>query len=159
MGGYPSTTNKYTFITQSDILERLKNFHMPSTPKEVKGNPVTLELRQENFTQNPDDFYAVRWSGGGGFGDPLRRDPKLIEYDLEHLNITPEAAVTIFGAKLDAEGRHVDVEGTAENRQRMCEERLARLGSKGDTPTKLDADVAMNATDNLDIRGTGDDAH
>lgn len=159
MGGYPATTNKYTFITQSDILESLKNSRMPTTAEEVTGNPVTLELRQEDFTQNPDDVYAVRWSGGGGFGDPLRRDPVLIEYDLDHLNITPEAAVSIFGAKLDAEGRHVDVEGTAENRKRMCEERLSRLGAKGDTPTRLDADVAMNATDNLDIRGTGDDAH
>ena len=116
MGGYPSTTNAYTFLRNTDIAERMRHSRMIEDTSEVKGTPEMLQLRQENFIQNPTDVYAVRWTGGGGFGDPLERDPTDIERDLEDLAITPEAALSIYGAVLNADRRTVDVDATRAHR-------------------------------------------
>lgn len=157
MGGYPATTNAYTFITESDILDRMKDSRLIEDTSEVKGNSVLLGLRQENFTQNAADVYAVRWSGGGGFGDPMLRDPELIEHDLEHLNVTPEAAHDIFGAVLDAD-EHVDVAATLENRKKIMAARVKRLGN-GNAPREIHSgDASLAAGDNLDVYGNGDAA-
>ncbi|MSO73577.1 MAG: hypothetical protein EXQ99_00255 [Alphaproteobacteria bacterium] len=157
MAGYPSTTNKYSFVRDSDIFARLKAGHMIEDINEVKGRPEHLELRQENFVQHPADVYAVRWSGGGGFGDPMRREPALIEHDLEHFNITPDAARTIFGAVLDRDG-HVDAKATETHRLKVRAERMARL-KNGHKVSKAEGAVIFNATDNLDLRKTAHAPH
>ena len=154
MGGYPSTTNAYTFVRDSDILERMGESRLIEDASEVDGKPVLLQLRQENFTQNAADVYAVRWSGGGGFGDPLRRDPERIAHDLEHLNITPEAARDIFGAVLDGD-EQVDAAATLERRARIRAERLERLGNGNGAREIHKDEAAFPAGDNLAVYGTG----
>ena len=85
MGGYPATTNAYKFKRGSDILERMAAREMPGDIAAVKGEEVTLQLRQENFLQQPSDVYAVIWSAGGGFGDPLERPIEAVQAALEYI--------------------------------------------------------------------------
>ncbi|TDJ63734.1 MAG: hypothetical protein E2O35_09980 [Proteobacteria bacterium] len=132
MGGYPSTTNAYTFIRNSDILARFEAANMPNDTAEVSGDPVTLQLREENFEQRASDVYAVRWTGGGGFGDPMDREPADIERDLEDYSITAAAALDLYGAVITAEGT-VDVAATAELRATI---RAARV-CQSDQPSRL----------------------
>jgi N-methylhydantoinase B len=157
MGGYPSTTNKYTFVRESDILERMADSRLIEDASEVKGEAVLLQLRQENFIQNAADVYAVRWSGGGGFGDPLLRDPERIAHDLEHLNITPAAARDIFGAVLDAD-EQVDVAATLKNRVEIRAARLKRLGNGHAARDTHSGEASLPAGDNLDVYGAAEDA-
>ncbi len=49
--------------------------------------------------------------GGGGFGDPRRRDPGSVAEDLRHGLVSPEAAVERYGVVLTADGG-VDREAT-----------------------------------------------
>jgi N-methylhydantoinase B len=125
MGGYPSVTNAYTFVRHSDIRSRIDRRCMPEDSGELNGEAITLGLRQENFVQLPDDVYAVRWTGGGGFGDPLQRDIQDIQDDLDDYSITPEAASAIYGAVLDDSGR-VDADATARRRTEIRRARIAR---------------------------------
>jgi len=107
--------------------------------------------------QNAADVYAVRWSGGGGFGDPLQRDSERVAHDLEHLNITPQAAHEIFGAVLDAD-EQVDVAATEQNRNKIRKERLQRL-KNGHAPRDSHlGETAFPAGDNLAVYGSGDTA-
>jgi N-methylhydantoinase B len=149
MGGYPSTTNAYTFLRDTDIAERMQHSRMIEDTSEVKGTPELLQLRQENFIQNPTDVYAVRWTGGGGFGDPLERDPADIEGDLEDLAITPEAALSIYGAVLSADRRTVDVEATRAHRAGVRAARVKRHGKPG---TKRDGTLLYEAGAALEVR-------
>src|SRR5260221_23558 len=73
MGGYPGTPNRYTFIRNSDILERLKRREMVEDAQEAKGEEVTLQLRQENFEQHAADIYAVVWSAAQSATSPTSR--------------------------------------------------------------------------------------
>ena len=105
MGGYPSTTNAYTFLRDSDVFTSFDARRIPADTSEVHGREVVLQLREENFEQGPADVYAVRWTGGGGFGDPYDRDPADIQQDLDDYAVTPPAARAIYGAVLDAQGK------------------------------------------------------
>lgn len=146
MGGFPSTTNAYTFVRDSNVFERLNNRTMPEDASELTGNEVTLQLREENFRQHASDVYAVRWTGGGGFGDPFDRAPADIEQDLEDYAITPAAAQKIYGAVLNKDGR-VDVEKTAAERARIRRERV-----NGGAPAPRDGTLVFQASSCLDVR-------
>jgi N-methylhydantoinase B len=126
MGGYPSTTNAYTFVKDSNIFDCMALSQMPNDTDELLGNSVTLQLREQNFTQDPKDVYAVRWSGGGGFGDPFDRAPEDIEDDLESLAITEKSAETLYGAILGKDG-HVDIERTREHRAKIRKSRVTEI--------------------------------
>lgn len=150
MGGYPSATNAYGFVTDSDIAEKMAKGLIPDDIASVQGEAVTLQLRQQNFRQAPNDVYAVRWTGGGGFGDPMRRDPALIQKDLDNLAITPESARDIYGAVLDNSGEQVDA---AETRRRRDEIRARRVN--GSAVDKLNGKVVLEATEALHVRKNG----
>ena len=127
MGGYPSTTNRYAYVTDSDIAARFARGEMPEDIAEVEGTPVHLELRQQNLSQRACDVYAVRWCGGGGFGDPMERDWEAIQADLDNFAITDAAARDLYAAVLDEESGRVDPDATARHRERLREERVRRF--------------------------------
>ena len=102
MGGYPSTTNRYAYVTGSDIAARFARGEMPEDIAEVEGTPTHLELRQQNLSQRVSDVYAVRWCGGGGFGDPAERDPQAIQADLDNFAVTEAAARDIYATVDDS---------------------------------------------------------
>jgi N-methylhydantoinase B len=146
MGGYPSTTNAYKFVRNSNIFERLNTSNMPEDADEMVGDEVVLQLREENFQQHASDVYAVRWTGGGGFGDPSDRDPRDIEQDLEDYAITIEAARDIYGAVVDEQGR-VDDAATAVERARR-----RRLRVNGGAPPARHGELVFEASSCLDVR-------
>ena len=129
MGGYPSTTNAYTFIRNSDIFDNIAASKMPDDTSEFRGDPVTLQLREENFQQSASDVYAVRWTGGGGFGDPMNRSPADIAQDLENYSITADTARKVYGAVL-SDDTTVDVEATAKLRAEIRTARVQQDGRK-----------------------------
>ena len=107
MGGYPATVNVYQFHRDSRIDELFRSRTMPADISEVGGRPETLGLRQQNFVQNPRDVYSVIWTGGGGFGDPLERDPVQVARDVtDNMAVSVEAAREVYGVMMAADGGH-----------------------------------------------------
>jgi N-methylhydantoinase B len=51
--------------------------------------------------------------GGGGYGDPLERDPELVRRDIQRGYYTAEQALELFGVSIDENG---EIDG-AETRQ------------------------------------------
>lgn len=124
MGGHPAGPNGYRYKVETDIRQRFARGELPRDVDEVEGRPRQIGLREHGFPQTPDDVYAVAWCGGGGFGDPLDREPERIQADLDGLFITPQAAERIYGAVVDAATGQVDAAATAERRRRLKAERL-----------------------------------
>ena len=56
--------------------------------------------------------------GGGGFGDPLERDPEAVRWDAREEYITLEAAADIYGVVLNTEAEAYSVDNEATNRRR-----------------------------------------
>ncbi len=149
MGGYPSTTNGYGFVKDSDILERLRQSKMPADIREVEGNRVTLQLRQENFVQGPSDVYSVWWCGGGGFGDPMERDPERVARDVEHMAVSEQAAKEVYCVVLDPASGAADIIATAALRSKRRAERLNRHEMP---PRTRKGNTVLQTTDTLAVK-------
>ena len=57
-------------------------------------------------------------TGGTGYGDPLDRDPSLVEIDIEKNLITPGTAKQVYKVVWDESNRRVDLVATADMRAR-----------------------------------------
>jgi N-methylhydantoinase B len=145
MAGYPGSVNVYKFKRGTDISQRLKKREIPTDIAQVKGEDVTLQLRQENFVQKPDDVYAVIWSAAGGFGDPLERDPLKVREDvLEQRSVSLAAARAIYGVVIDRD--HLDPVATKKLRGEM------RAANRKEGAATLSGKVVARITDNLELR-------
>ena len=63
---------------------------------------------------------------GGGYGDPLKRDPELVHRDLMDRKIRTEEAGKVYGVEMDKATLTVDKNATEELREKMREERRKR---------------------------------
>ena len=79
----------------------------------------TEEVRKANKPINPGDRVRVQTSGGGGYGNPLRRDPAMVAADVRDGYISREAAAEIYGVVLAANGA-VLADETAASRKRLA---------------------------------------
>ena len=57
--------------------------------------------------------------GGGGYGDPLERDPELVVKDVTDGYVSLAAAAEQYGVVMDPETLKVDVGATREKRAAM----------------------------------------
>jgi N-methylhydantoinase B len=59
------------------------------------------------------DVLRTQWCGGGGYGDPLARDPGRVLADVIAEKITPARAREVYGVVIDLPRRRVDRAATA----------------------------------------------
>jgi len=90
----------------------------PDGSKEaVDNHTMGVELRA-------GELFEFKSSSGGGFGDPLEREPRAVLTDLELSRTTREVALETYGVVLGPDG--VDGPATEARRNRIRAERLAR---------------------------------
>jgi N-methylhydantoinase B len=117
--------------------------------------PSPLPGKVGAFPLQPDDVLVMDSSGGGGFGDPLTRDPERVVADVVEGYVTRAAARDAYGVVLrdeatdgDATRLSVDADATRAERETLTGKRLRiRLAAAGDLdgrgrPIRLDADTA-----------------
>ena len=143
MGGYPSATG-YRFEAHKTGLERriangeslpLGGDINPTAPTYEHNIDATAVVKRDKQCITTEDCYAnhdlylnyIR--GGPGFGDPIDREVKAIESDLNQKFLLPEYAQKVYGAVFtqDAKGVYsIDAAKTQARRAEMRKERLAR---------------------------------
>jgi N-methylhydantoinase B len=89
----------------------------------------------------------MTWQGGGGYGDPLVREPLAVARDLREEKITPGAARSVYGVVLA--GGEVDPAATAAERERLRGVRRDRSRMAGGTRGKTDLTSVKRVDDNL----------
>ena len=88
-----------------------------------------LGAKPGNFRLERGDVFAYVFQGGGGYGDPIRRDPDRVLRDVRLGFLSPRWAADLYGVAIEASGL-VDEQATQSKRMAF---RRARLG--GRTPT------------------------
>ena len=69
----------------------------------------------------PDELIGNVAAAGGGYGDPLDRDPEAVRWDVREEWVSVEKARTVYGVVLDTqvEEYSVDAEATRKLRQQL----------------------------------------
>lgn len=153
MGGYPGAVNRYRFVRDTDIAERMRRAELPADISELPGRWEELQLRQQDFVQNPADVYAVLWSAAGGFGDPLDRDPARVAEDVENTDVSGAAAREIYGVAIGEDGK-ADAAATARLRDEIRAARIARGKRPSGEIGKAGGKRRLLATANLAVHDT-----
>ncbi|TIN78389.1 hydantoinase B/oxoprolinase family protein [Mesorhizobium sp.] len=72
--------------------------------------------KEQDIALKTGDRVRVGTPGGGGYGDPLQRDPQLVLRDVRLGYYTPEQASEKFGVALSADGSAIDLAATGRRR-------------------------------------------
>ena len=95
----------------------------PCLPNSIRINPDTSkEINAFRKSAHPVEvgdivrFYAC---GGGGYGNPLERDLRLVKEDVEEELISIKRAKEVYGVVLDPGNCEIDIEKTEELRKKL----------------------------------------
>ena len=142
-GGYGGPSTPLTVFkgaSSEEVRAALKErqHEVPYSAAELMekgGLPGTADTRrgsQSADLNTEGDLWILQVGGGGGYGDPLTRDPELVMKDLRESRITPWVAEHVYHVAYDAERLIVDAEGTEKMRAAERESRLSRGKSYDD---------------------------
>ena len=127
-GGYPADSARTGFIPGIDPFKRLpaeyaKLLRPVSELARMDGAQPQKALIPPRLLA-PGDVYYTAWCGGGGYGDPLQRDPKRVAKDVQARLVSRERGRDTYGVVLNADGS-VQEEATTAFRAQMRKARLA----------------------------------
>jgi N-methylhydantoinase B len=74
--------------------------YFPGTDREL-GPP---SCKHTNLALGPGDTYIAWTAGGGGFGDPLDRDPASVAWDVKNEYVSARSAAEDYGVVLAPDG-------------------------------------------------------
>ncbi|PYM17806.1 MAG: 5-oxoprolinase [Candidatus Rokuibacteriota bacterium] len=89
------------------------NIINPATEHRVVPAKVTMTIKH-------GDVYRHELPGGGGWGDPLERDPARVLHDVRNELVTPESAREDYGVVVDIPNWKVDEAATVALRASLC---------------------------------------
>ena len=122
-GGYPGGGATAMLATATTLPARWQRGEAPQDVTQLGGTLALLPSKWR-FQLHPGDVFVAVPHGGGGFGDPLLRDPHLVARDVAEHAVSAAWARQLYGVVLRDEGA-ADAEATERCRTEM---RAARLG-------------------------------
>lgn len=129
-GGYPSSTHHFLIKRDTNIWELFAQGQMPSEMEEMDGRLEVIPGMAISYLKK-GDVYRLIVTAGGGYGDPLDREPDLVAKDVLNRLVSLETAKNIYGVVVDPLSFGVDEESTARERARIREDRARRAKKPG----------------------------
>ncbi|WP_336631170.1 MULTISPECIES: hydantoinase B/oxoprolinase family protein [unclassified Microbacterium] len=134
-GGYGSGTYPLAMVKGINAYEEFRtrpgSFDL-SMEKVMNERPFeggtyqTAHMGLQFDVAKDGELYMISQGAGGGYGDPLDRDPAAVAKDLELGRISTTVATDIFAVAWDPQTRRLDVDGTEELRRQARAARLRR---------------------------------
>jgi N-methylhydantoinase B len=124
-GGLPGHPGDYRYKPDVVTPEQFAGGWLPGSSAELEEATGGLPrvFAKEVTTMRPGAVFVAQYCGGGGFGEPLTREPELVAWDVRNSAIPHRDAEQQYGVVLD--GGAVDQAATSELRSRIRQERLA----------------------------------
>ena len=121
-GGYPGAPSIMALVEKTRVQEVIGKNQSPVDISELGGHSKLLPYC--NFEVAQGDVLYMRVASGGGYGDPLEREPELVRQDFENGLISRESALNIYGAVIDETDGKIDLAATEELRKTLREAEL-----------------------------------
>ncbi|TSE01517.1 hydantoinase B/oxoprolinase family protein [Skermania sp. ID1734] len=152
-GGYPGNTGVEILARNTDVREQFRRGEIPGALDELGGARELGACYAESYVA-PGEVLYMHWQGGGGYGDPLLRDPHAVADDVREGKVSIGGADSVYGVVL-ADGS-VDDAATTRRREQLRSDRRERSGHlPADAPT-LDLSRARRLDDNIAEVTVGD---
>ena len=136
-GGGPSQTNQFIIKRKTDVRSRMANGEIPERLEDLSGDWDIQKVISWSYLDH-DDVFQVRTQSGGGYGDPLDRDPARVLEDVRGGVVSVASAGSMYGVVIDVKNDAVSAEETERARQAIRERRRAQS-------RPVDASLAANA--------------
>ena len=122
-GALPAPVQANIIARDANIRELLAAGKVPLGREEIESDHEDVLEAKDTTQLSAADGHIAWYSGGGGYGDPLERDPELVRRDVREGLCTEGVAAKVYGVVLA--GGEVDVAGTESSRERIRARRLA----------------------------------
>jgi N-methylhydantoinase B len=129
-GGYPGAPSALV-IHKATRLEELLSQNRGVADLSTLGGAAT-PLSYSEFELRDNDVFVMTSCNGGGYGDPLTRDPFAVAGDVEKGLVSPASARDVYGVVLD--GDHVHLAETEARRRGLIALRATGLDRTGLQP-------------------------
>ena len=123
-GGYPSNTNQFLIKRDTNVRALMDGGRVPTHIDEIDGELEIFEDSIAKTSQGRDDVYRYVAMGGGGYLDPIDRDPERVRADLVNGVVTVEHAAAVYGVVVTPD-HEIDEAATEARRAEIREERRA----------------------------------
>jgi N-methylhydantoinase B len=122
-GGYPSSIQVRLILRDADLGLGLGQSRVPADLADVGQYRLEPLAAKQRTLLQPSDAFLIVCAGGGGYGDPLYRDPEAVARDVERGLVSRARAERIYGVSL--KDGAVDAAATAERRDALRTRRLS----------------------------------
>ncbi|MBI2360212.1 MAG: hydantoinase B/oxoprolinase family protein [Deltaproteobacteria bacterium] len=125
-GGYPAAPSLLVLLEDTKVRDFIETHRYPKNLADLGGRRKLLPYCE--FDLKADDVVYIRSASGGGYGDPLERDPKLVAEAFRNGLISKETVEGIYGVILDESTLTPNLPATQDLRLRLKQERSAGTG-------------------------------
>ena len=140
-GGLPGSCARFEIVRGSDALGDLGRGRTIERLDAVDGDYEELPGVNSGLIIKPGEIFNVRLQNGGGYGDPILREPAAVAADLGTGAVSEDVATQIYGVVLN--DGEVDGEATAARREEIRAARRAAMtppGGAGGLPMAISAE-------------------
>ena len=130
-GGLPGSSNFWGKVPANADPRAIT--HVNSLA-DVDGRLEALPSGIPQLVLERGEMFYFRCTGGGGYGDPVERDPARVLADVRAAILSAGEAKRVYGVVLDAALTHVDEGATRACRVQILKQRLA--GAKAKSPPR-----------------------
>src|SRR6185369_1826148 len=118
-GGYPSSVQVRILIRGVTLDRLLANGHVSSWIEALGRDKLETLAAKQRTLMHPGDAVVLVCAGGGGYGDPLGRDPQKVIDDIAAGTVSRAAAREVYGVVVNGGGEMLvfDADGTQTQRQ------------------------------------------
>jgi N-methylhydantoinase B len=123
-GGYPAAPSLLMLLEGSKLSEVLAGGKYPTELGELGGQCRLLPYSELQLM--PKDVLYIRAASGGGYGDPLEREPTSVGEDVRNGLVSRATAEQIYGVVMDGSTHAPDLAKTQELRLRLAQQRMGQ---------------------------------
>jgi N-methylhydantoinase B len=127
-GGYPGGA------TEQRRIRGAAGESLPATIDPSQGD--SIEAKAKDVVLRRGEIWYMRYPGGGGWGDPLDRDPNLVVHDVRIGTVSGKGADVAYGVVLCDAAPGYDAEGTRHRRDEIRARRLLSAQHSGRLATR-----------------------
>jgi N-methylhydantoinase B len=125
-GGYPAAPSLLMLLEDTKLPDLIADRKYPSDLAELGGRRRLLPYSEIELTR--DDVLYIRAASGGGYGDPLEREPRRVAEDVRNGLVSSTTAEHIYGVVMDESTLSPDLIRTQQLRLRLRRERTGQPG-------------------------------